>query len=65
MVGVGVVLVDEEKQTTMSRVRWDNEEKRHNNQRYNSMALHLTDMRGIDDKDPSRPSTIRRLQYIH
>ena len=49
MVGVGVVLVDEEKQTTMSRVRRDNEEKRHNNQRYNSMALHLTDVRGIDD----------------
>ena len=48
VVGVGVVLVDEEKQTTMSRVRWDNEEKRHNNQRHNSMALHLIDVRGAD-----------------
>lgn len=53
MVGVRVVLVDEEKQTTMPRVCWGNEEKRHNDQRHYSMALHFTDVRGIYDEDSS------------
>lgn len=60
-----VVLTHEEKQTTMPRMRWDNEEKRNNNQRHNPMALHLTNLRGIHNENTSRPPTIRRLQHLH